>query len=273
MSKKSDFITKFLFKFKHDKVFLLGSSQAFYYLLSLFPIIVIGLAIIPYLNIDPTGAVDFLKETLPGDMASVFEKEILNLINNPRGWLLVFGIIGALWSTSNAVHALITSINEAYDIKETRSLIFMRAIALVFAAGMIIAFIITMIFPVFGHLMLDFLKNFFDIDIALSGLLQVLRWVFALLFIIVFLSLLYRFAPNLKLPLTHVLPGAITVSILWQILTFGLYIYVSNFGAFSAIYGSLGVLIIIMIWFFLTGIILMIGAIINALYHDYKQRS
>ncbi len=273
MSSKNDFVKRFLFKFKHAKVFLLGSSQAFYYMLSLFPILVIGLAIIPYLNIDPDQAVDFLKKTLPGDMADVFQKEILNLINNPRGSLLILGVIGALWSTSNAIHALIASINEAYDIEETRSIIFVRAIALVFAAGMIIAFIITLVFPVFGNLMLDYLKNIFDIDTTLSGLLQVLRWVFALLFIIVFLSLLYRFAPNLNLPLSHVLPGTITVAVLWQIITFGFYIYVNNFGAFSAIYGSVGVFIIIMVWFFLTGIILMIGAIINALYHDYKKIS
>ena len=273
MSGKSDYIKRFLFKFQHDKVFLLGSSQAFYYLLSLFPILVIGLAIIPYLNIDPTEAVDFLKQTLPGDMATVFQEEFLNLINNPRGWLLVFGIGGALWSTSNAVHVLITSINEAYNVEETRSFIYVRAIALVFAAGMIIAFIITMVFPVFGNIVLDFLKNFFDIDTTLSGLLQILRWVFALLFISVFLSLLYRFAPNLNVPMSHILPGAITVSVLWQIITFGLYIYVNNFGAFSAIYGSVGVFIIIMFWFFLTGIILMIGAIINVLYHEYKQTS
>src|SRR5699024_11725891 len=111
-----------------------------------------------------------------------------------------------------------------------------------------IAFIITMVFPVFGTLMLDFLKNFVDIDSTLSGVFQVLRWVFALLFISVFLFLLYRYAPNLNLPLSHVLPGTITVSILCQIISFGLYIYVKNFAAFSAIYGSVGVFTIIMIW-------------------------
>src|SRR5699024_3287425 len=306
-----------------------------YYLLSLFPMLVIGLAIIPYLNIDPEQAVNFLKDTLRGDMADVFQNYFVNIINNPRGGLLEIRVVGALWSVSNAVHALISAINEAYEVEETRSFIFVRAVALVFAAGMMIVFIITMVFPVFGTLMLDFLKNFVDIDntfsgvfqvlrwvfallfisvflfllsssivfvasmiivffitmvfsvfstlmldflknfvdidYTFSGVFQVLRWVFALLFISVFLFLLYRYAPNLNLPIAHVMPGTITVSILWQIITFGLYIYVKNFGAFSAIYGSVGVFIIIMVWFFLTGIILMVGAIINVMYHEYKQ--
>src|SRR5699024_9022988 len=223
MPKKSNLIKNFLFKFQHDKVFLLGSSQAFYYLLSLFPMLVIVLVIIPYLFIDPEQAVNFLIYTLLSYITDVFTTSFLNLINNPRGGLLAIGVVGALSSVSNAVHALISAINEAYEVEETRSIIFVRLIALVFAAGMMIAFIITMVFPVFGTLMLDFLKNFVDIDSTLSGVFQVLRWVFALLFISVFLFLLYRYAPNLNLPLSHVLPGTITVSILWQIITFGLY--------------------------------------------------
>src|SRR5699024_4435538 len=162
------------FKFQHDKVFLLGSSQAFYYLLSLFPMLVIGLAIIPYLNIDSEQVVNFLKDSLPGDMVVVFQNFFVILINNLHVVLFAFLVVGALWSVSNAVHALISSINEAYEVEETRSIIFVRLIALVFAAGMMIAFIITMVFPVFGTLMLDFLKNFVDIDSTLSGVFQVL---------------------------------------------------------------------------------------------------
>src|SRR5699024_11388140 len=102
-------------------------------------------------------------------------------------------------------------------VESSRSIIFVRLIAVVFAAGMMIVFVITMVFLVFGTLMLDFLKNFVDIDSTFSGVFQVLRWVFALLFISVFLFLLYRYAPNLNLPIAHVMPGTITVSILWQI--------------------------------------------------------
>src|SRR5690625_6852021 len=181
MPKKSNLIKNFLFKFQHDKVFLLGSSQAFYYLLSLFPMLVIGLAIIPYLNIDPEQAVNFLKDTLPGDMADVFQNSFVNLINNPRGGLLAIGVVGALWSVSNAVHALISAVNEAYEVEETRSFIFVRAVALVFVAGLMVVFVITILCPVHGTPMLDFLTKFVDIDSTFSGVFQGLRWVDAVL--------------------------------------------------------------------------------------------
>src|SRR5690625_4355795 len=123
-------------------------------------------------------------------MADVFQNSFVNLINNPRGGLLAIGVVGALWSVSNAVHALISAINEAYEVEETRSIIFVRLIALVFAAGMLIVLLLPQVILVFGSFILDFLKNFVDIDSTLSGVFQVLRWVFALLFISVFLFLL-----------------------------------------------------------------------------------
>src|SRR5690625_7353937 len=100
-------------------------------------------------------------------MADVFQNSFVNLINNPRGGLLAIGVVGALWSVSNAVHALISAINEAYEVEESRSIIFVRLIALVFAAGMMIAFIIKYVFPVFCNLILVFFTIYLVIYINL----------------------------------------------------------------------------------------------------------
>src|SRR5699024_2804792 len=88
---------------------------------------------------------------------------------------------------------------------------------------------------------------------------------------IVFLMILYRFAPSIKLPFKYVFPGAVVAGVLWLIISFGFSFYVSNFGNYSAVYGSLGGIIILMMWFFLTGTILMVGALINALNLENKQ--
>jgi len=268
MDKKKRIISRFIGKFKEDNVILLGASQAYYYLLSIFPLLIVCFAIIPYLNINPEGAINFLKDVLPREMASIFEKDILNLVNNPQISLLTIGIVGALWSTSNAIHALIITVNRAYNIEEKRSFLFVRFVALLLTVGMIIAFIFAMVLPVFGSMIVDFLKVYFEFDPTFEGLFRTLRWVFGLVFLTLFLIVLYRIAPNMKFPITHILPGALTASTLWQITSVGFYYYVNYVGTFSAIYGSIGALIILMIWFFLTGIILMIGAIINVLYYE-----
>ncbi|WP_253291510.1 YihY/virulence factor BrkB family protein [Virgibacillus proomii] len=84
---------------------------------------------------------------------------------------------------------------------------------------------------------------------------QVLRWLISFIILTGFLLILYRFAPNKQLPFNHIFPEAITASMLWQFISFGFSFYISNFGNYSATYGSLGGIIILLIWFFLTGII------------------
>lgn len=272
MNKLKHFTGQFLNKVQKDKVILLGAAQAYYYLLSIVPLVVVCFAIIPYLHIDPDKAVNFLKDALPGELASFFEKDIMKFVNSPRGGLLTIGIMGALWSVSNAIHALIKSVNEAYGVKETRSFIFVRLIALGLTMGMIITILFAMVLPVFGNTIFDYLKTYIGFSSTFEGIYQILLWISGLVLLILFLIILYRFAPNLKIPMKHVLPGALTACILWLMTSFGFFFYVSNFGSYSAIYGSLGGLVILMLWFFLTGIILMIGAILNVLYHENKIR-
>lgn len=101
-------------------------------------------------------------------------------------------------------------------------------------------------------------------------LFQVLRWVIAVTVMTLMLLLLYRFAPNKTLKWQEILVGSIPAAILWQIVSFGFSFYISNFGNYSATYGSLGGVIILLLWFFLTGLVLMIGAEMNVIFHCRK---
>lgn len=272
MSKLKNDAKRFMAKFQKDNVPLLAAAQAYYYLLSIVPLLIVCFALIPYFNINPNDAISLIGDVIPGEMASIIEENIVSLVQTPRGGLLTVGIVGALWSTSNAINALIKSANEAYDVEETRSFIIVRLLALGLTLGMIIALVVAILLPVFGSIILDFFQSYIGFSSTFALLFQILRWVLSLVVLTAFLMILYRFAPNKKMPFKHVLPGALTASILWQIISLGFSYYVSNFGSYSATYGSLGGIIILMIWFFLTGIILMVGAITNVLYHeDHSQ--
>ena len=267
MSKLIGFGKKFMIKFKEDNVVLLAAAQGYYYLLSVVPLLIVCFALIPYININPEDAVEFMKNVLPGEIASIFEENIVSIINTPQGGMLAIGIVGALWSASAGINAFIKASNEAYDVEETRPFIVVRLIALGLTLTMIAALVFAIILPVFGNVILRFLESFIGFSGALSILLQVLRWAVSILVLTGLLMLLYRFAPNKNFPFKHIIPGAIIASVLWQLISLGFSFYVSNFGSYSATYGSLGGIIILMIWFFLTGLILMVGAIINVLYH------
>ncbi|UJL46590.1 YihY/virulence factor BrkB family protein [Virgibacillus sp. NKC19-16] len=273
MDRVKNFAKDFMTKFKEDNVPLLAAAQSYYYLLAIFPLIIVGFTIIPYFNINPNDAVNFIGNVLPSEIASVFEENIVSLVETPQGGLLTVGILGALWAASNGINAFIKSSNAAYGVEETRSFIVVRLIALGLTLGMIVALVIAFVLPVFGNIIIGFLESLLGISESMTLLFQVLRWTISILVLSGLLMMLYRFAPNKKIPFKHIIPGALTASVLWQLISLGFSFYVSNFGNYSATYGSLGGIIVLMIWFFLTGLILMTGAVINVLYHRKQRRA
>lgn len=272
MNKLKNNITIFMEKFNEHHVTLLAASLAYYFLLAIFPLLIVGFAIIPYFNISASEAMDFFSEILPGEIASLFQENIISLVETPRGGLLTVGIIGALWSASNGINAFIRSANEAFDVEETRSFITVKLISLALTACMIVAVIVAITLPIFGDVILRFINPIIGISAGTEIIFQVLRWAISIVVLTAFIMLLYRIAPNKKLPFKHIIPGSLIASLLWQIISLGFSIYVSNFGNYSATYGSLGGIIVLMIWFFLTGIILLSGALLTVLYHNDKVR-
>jgi len=255
-------------RFQENNVTLLAASQAYYYLLAIFPLLIVCFAIIPYFNINTDQAIEFINNVLPGEMASIFEENIVSLVETPRGGLLTVGIIGALWSASGGVNAFITASNEAYGVEETRNILVVRLISLGLTIGIILALIVAIFLPVFVNLFINIIGSAIGISSEMTLIIQVIRWTLSIIVLTAFLMLLYHFAPNKKFPFKHVLLGALIAGISWQLITVGFSIYIANYANYSAMYGSLGGIIILMIWFYLTGIILMVGALINVIYHN-----
>ncbi|MCC3645139.1 MAG: YihY/virulence factor BrkB family protein [Bacillota bacterium] len=254
-------------EFKKDRATGLAAEQAYYYMLSIFPLLILLISIVPYLSLDPQKALTYLQSVMPSDSFSVIEDNVIDIITKPNGGLLTFGIIGTLWSASNGMQAFIRAMNDAFDVKESRSFIKSRLVSIGLTLGLLAAFIVAMVLPVFGKVILNFIGNFINISDGMQILINVLRWAIAFVIMVTVLAILYKVAPNKHFPFKQVLPGAIAATVMWQIISFGLSFYVSNFGNYSATYGSLGGVIVLMLWFFLTGLALVIGGEISALYH------
>lgn len=258
-------------QFKEDNAPILAAAQAYYYLLAIVPLLILLLSILPYLQIDPQRAVDFIGTILPGEVARTFEDNIVNVVSQPSGGLLTFGILGTLWSASNAMNAFIQATNQAYDVEETRSFIAKRGMAILLTLFMLTAVIIALVLPIFGGAIIDMINSFLNLPSQTEIIFQILRWVVSILVMSIVLACLYKFAPNKHFPFKEVLIGAVIATALWQLVSLGFSFYVANFGNYNATYGSLGGLIVLMLWFFLTGLILVVGAEINAILHKRKH--
>lgn len=267
MQKVIQFGKKLGKEFKNDRATGLAAEQAYYYMLSVFPLLILLISIVPYLSLDPQKALTYLQSVMPSDSFSVIEDNVIDIITKPNGGLLTFGIIGTLWSASNGMQAFIRAMNDAFDVEESRSFIKSRLVSIGLTLGLLAAFIVAMVLPVFGKVILNFIGNFINISDGMQILINVLRWAVAFVIMVTVLAILYKVAPNKHFPFKQVLPGAIAATVMWQLISFGLSFYVSNFGNYSATYGSLGGVIVLMLWFFLTGLALVIGGEISALYH------
>lgn len=271
MSKAMSFAKDLAGEIKKDHATTLAAAQAYYYLLAIVPLLILLLAILPYLQIDPQRAIDFIGTILPGEIATTFEDTIVGVVTTPSGGLLTFGILGTLWSASNALTAFIEATNQAYDVEETRSFIKLKLTAIVLTLFMLVAVIVALVLPIFGGAIIDMISSFLNLPEQTEFIFQILRWVISIAVMSIVLAFLYKFAPDKNFPFKEVLVGAFVATVLWQVVSLGFSFYVANFSSYSNTYGSLGGLIVLMLWFFLTGLILVIGAEINALRHRNKN--
>ncbi|PLT30013.1 YihY/virulence factor BrkB family protein [Peribacillus deserti] len=252
---------------KDDRATGLAAEQSYYYMLALFPMLILLLSIVPYLNIDPQKAIKVMGTLMPSETTSIFKDNVVKIVSERNGGLLTFGILGTLWSASNGINAFIHSMNIAFDVNETRSFIKQRLISILLTLGLIVAFVVALVLPVFGNVLYDIIDSILPLPAEMEILFKVLRWIVAICVMIVVLAFLYKMAPNKHYPFKQVLPGAITATVVWQLISLGFSFYVSNFGNYSSTYGSLGGVIVLMLWLYLTGLALVLGGEINAILH------
>jgi membrane protein len=255
---------------KKDRATGLAAQQAYYYMLALFPLLILLIAIVPYLNIDPQKAMNIVNQLLPSQSAELLRDNVVKLVSERNGGLLTFGIIGTIWSASSGMNAFIKAMNIAFDVKETRSFIKARLVSIMLTFGLILAFVVALLLPVFGRVILDTVQSIIQIPEPFDIVFNIVRWVVAIVVMAAVLAGLYRVAPNKHYPFKHVIPGAIFATVVWQLISLGFSFYVSNFGNYSATYGSIGGVIVLMLWLFLTGLALVLGGEINAIYHREK---
>jgi membrane protein len=267
MMKIISFGKKLSDKIKQDRATGLASEQAYYYMLALFPLLILLLSTLPYLSIEPQKALDIINSFIPSETTSVLEDNIIQIISERNEGLLTFGVLATLWSASSGMDAFIHSMNIAFEVEETRNFIKIKFMSILLTFCLIIAFIVALILPVFGNLVLDAIKERVLIPDQLTILLHILRWFVSVAVIAVVITILYRFAPNRHYMFKQVIPGAVTATVIWLVISLGFSIYVSNFANYSSTYGSLGGVIILMLWLYFTGLALVIGGEVNALFH------
>ncbi len=244
-----------------------ASSLAYNFMLAIFPGIIFLFTLIPYIPIEnfQEQLLDFMEVVMPDNAFLTVESTLLDIVKNQNSSLLSIGFILATFFSTNGMSALMLSFNKSSLILESRSWGRQRLVAIGLTLLLVLALTVGMIvFTIAGYI-LSYLKDTFDVHASFwNFLISSARWV--ILFGIYFftVSTLYKFGPASTKTWKFFSPGATLATIL-AILTLSAFAYyINNFGAYNKLYGSIGTLIVIMIWLYLNSLILLVGFELNA---------
>lgn len=255
-----------------------AATSAYYLMLSLFPFLIFLLNVISFTPLLSTEVIRSLTEFIPADSARIIEPILTDLVKARSGTLLSASLLLALWTGSNAIMQIIRLMNRAFRLKEGRSFIAQRALSVFYTLLLALMIVMVLVGPVFGDAIL---RAVFSFTGEQEWIAAGWRWVKSLLPLITLIlgfALLYRFGPGFpkgnKVPFPLALLGGAFAAGGWLLVSFGFSYYVNNFGNYANTYGSLGGVIILMIWLFLSSLIILLGAeLIASVCKIWRERS
>ena len=249
-----------------------SAQLAYFFLLSLFPLLITIFSLLPFLPIDKDYLIRLISDYAPGETLTIIDQTLESVLKNYDGGRLSIGIIGTLWAASNGMNAIIRAMNRAYEIQDDRPFFIVRGISVLFTVAMIGVFVFAMLLPAFGKQVGLFIFSKFGYTEHFLHVWNTLRFGLSIIILFFVFSAIYLLAPNRRLKPVHVFPGAAFSSVGWIAASLGFSYYVNNFGNYSVMYGSLGAIIVLMIWFYITAAVLIIGGEINGLNQELREK-
>ena len=251
---------------KNDNIPLLAAGVAFYAFIALFPALIAAVTVYG-LVADPQQVeqqIESLSNQLPDEAASLIAEQLRSIASSSStalGWGLVVSLAGALFAASGGVQNLVKAVNIAYDEEETRGFLKLRGLALLLTLGAIVFIVVAVGLVAVLPVVLG------NAGLGTAGRIaaQVARWVGLVAFVMAALAIVYRYAPDRDDPkFRWVGLGSIVATLLWVVGSVGFSLYVNNFGSYGETYGALAGVVVLLLWLWLTSLIVLVGAEINS---------
>ena len=252
-----------------DDVLGRSAQLSYYFLLALFPALLFLTSLLGYLAGENgqlrQGLFDYLAAVLPGEASKLVSETVTDVTQSSGGGKLSFGVLATLWAASNGMGAISESLNAAYDLKETRPWWKVRLTAVGLTLALTLLIVTALVLILYGHDIADAVSVWLGLGSAFATAWKVVQWPLVLVFVLLAFALIYYFGPDAqKQHWKWITPGAVVGVALWLLISFGFKAYLSYFNSYSATYGSLGAVIILMLWFYFTGTAILVGGEINS---------
>jgi membrane protein len=249
-----------------DDAFGLAAQLAYYFFLSLFPALLALVALasfFPLYNFTDN-VVHALAPVAPQAVVQVLQDQLTKLSNGDHAGLFSLGVLMAIWSSSAAMVSIIDAMNRAYDITESRSWWKVRLTAILLTVGLAFFILTSFTLVVLGPQIADYLGAHLGFASSFTTAWKILQWPIAFFLVSTGFGLVYYYAPDAEQEWVWITPGALAATVLWILFSIAFRFYVVNIGHYEEAYGTLGAIIMTLLWFYITGFVMVIGAELNA---------
>jgi membrane protein len=253
-----------------DDIFGRAAQLSYYFLLALFPLLLFLTSLLGYFAQAGTDLraelLRYLGAVVPAQADALINTTVDEVSKSAGGGKLSFGLLAALWAASNGMGAICAALNVAYEVKETRSWWKVRLVAILLTIALSVLILSALVLVLFGGHIADLIAAHFMFGNFFKAAWALLQWLLVLAFVPLAFALIYYVAPDLKARRRWewVSPGAALAVLLWLAVSFAFRLYLHYFNSYSATYGSLGAVIILMLWFYLTGAAVLVGGEVNS---------
>jgi len=271
-------IKTFIEKVQKDEILERANAVAFSFTMSVFPAILFLFTLIPFIHnfipsVDSESIMEFMGTLMPESMYSVIESTVQDIVSKSRGGLLTFGALMALFLATNGTMSLMVAFNSRYQTIQKRGYLKKRLIAVVLTLIMAFVLVLAILLLVGGQIAIDYLVeiSFFDLNSYVLYLAKFVRLIVLFVVFAIAISSLFFFGSEVHQKWSFFSYGSITATILTLTVSYIFSSYISSFGTYNKLYGSIGAMLALMFWIMLISIILLVCYEINASVHHAIQ--
>jgi len=251
-----------------DELLGRAAQLSYYALLALFPALIFLTALMGLFSVQSfmPELMSYLRNVLPADALSMVQRFLTQVAEGSGANILSLGALGALWASSSGVTAIMDALNVVFGVKEDRRPFWrVRLTAIVLTTGLAGFVIMSLALVLYGPTIGRWIADLMGFDVVFTWIWNVLQWPIIATLMLIVVAAIYHICPDRRYKRWRwVTPGSVFAVLMWLLVSLGFKAYVDNFGDYNKVYGSIAGVIVLMLWFYWSGMVLLLGGEINA---------
>jgi membrane protein len=253
----------------NDDVTGFSAELTYYLVLAIFPFLIFLINVLSFTNLGGQALVLDFAQYLPEEIARIISTVVTETVQSRSGLVLVIAMLGTLWTSTKGSRAIIKGLNRVYNIKERRPPVKLYLASIVFVIVLSLIILLSIVLLVFGEVIAQAIFSFFGLADNFFTVWAFMQYGISIFMIFLTFMFLYKFAPNANIKFSKVWKGSLFAVIGWIAVSRGFAFYVNNFGNYQVVYGSIGGMIVFLLWLYFSSMVIMLGGEINKM--DYER--